>query len=97
MSGGGVSMIPLKVAISLIDVLNLELTTTNELVYVDFKGDEVIPYLTAVANMKPDAGAYGQFYNVNLTLNKDGTISDVKIDGKLCDPAENVSYGNVEF
>ncbi|MBO0191103.1 5'-nucleotidase C-terminal domain-containing protein, partial [Vibrio parahaemolyticus] len=67
------------------DVLKVQ-PFTNELVYVDFKGSEVLPYLQAAANMKPASGAYAQFYNVSLTVNPDGSNSDVKIDGKPVDP-----------
>ncbi|STR41167.1 UDP-sugar hydrolase [Klebsiella michiganensis] len=38
----------------------------NVLVYVDMSGKEVTEYLTAVAQMKPDSGAYPQFANVVL-------------------------------
>ncbi len=32
----------------------------NVLTYVDMNGKEVVDYLTAVAQMKPDSGAYPQ-------------------------------------
>lgn len=36
------------------------------LTYVDMNGKEVVDYLTAVAQMKPDSGAYPQFANVSF-------------------------------
>ena len=38
----------------------------NVVVYADMTGKEVIDYLTAVAQMKPDSGAYPQFANVSF-------------------------------
>ena len=44
-------------------------------------GKEVIDYLTAVAQMKPDSGAYPQFANVSFVA-KDGKLNDLKIKGE---------------
>lgn len=96
MSGGGVRDSIESGDITYKDVLKVQ-PFTNELVYVDFKGSEVLPYLQAVANMKPDSGAYAQFYNVSLTLNADGNISDVKIDGKPVDPQKNYRMATLNF
>ena len=96
MSGGGVRDSIEAGDITYKDVLKVQ-PFANELVYIDLKGSEVLPYLTAVANMKPDSGAYGQFYNVNLTLNKDGTISDVKIDGKPLDANKTYRMATLNF
>lgn len=47
--------------------------------------------------MKPDSGAYAQFYNVSLTVNPDGSISDVKIDGKPVDPEKTYRMATLNF
>ena len=96
MSGGGVRDSIDAGDITYKNVLKVQ-PFANELVYVDFKGAEVLPYLQAVVNMKPDSGAYAQFYNVGLTLNKDGTISDVTIDGKPVDPAKTYRMATLNF
>nr|WP_314263242.1 bifunctional UDP-sugar hydrolase/5'-nucleotidase UshA [uncultured Moellerella sp.] len=96
MSGGGVRDSIEAGDITYKDVLKVQ-PFANELVYIDFKGSEVLPYLTAVANMKPDSGAYGQFYNVSLTLNKDGTISDVKIGGEPLDANKTYRMATLNF
>lgn len=96
MSGGGVRDSIDAGYITYKNVLKVQ-PFANELVYIDFKGAEVLPYLQAVANMKPDSGAYAQFYNVGLTLNKDGTISDVTIDGKPVDPVKTYRMATLNF
>lgn len=96
MSGGGVRDSIEPGDITYKNVLKVQ-PFANELVYVDFKGSEVLPYLTAVANMKTDSGAYAQFYNVGLTLNKDGSVSDVTIDGKPLDPAKTYRMATLNF
>ncbi|WP_310794374.1 5'-nucleotidase C-terminal domain-containing protein [Pseudomonas aeruginosa] len=69
----------------------------NELVYVDFKGEEIEPYLSAVACMKPDSGAYAQFYNVSLTVDPECHVSDVKIAGKPLDKTKNYRMATLNF
>ncbi len=96
MSGGGVRDSIDAGDITYNSVLKVQ-PFANELVYIDFKGAEVLPYLQAVANMKPDSGAYAQFYNVGLTLNKDGTISDVTIEGKPVDPEKTYRMATLNF
>ncbi|OTA18424.1 Adenosine synthase A [Xenorhabdus vietnamensis] len=95
MSGGGIrdSIEPGNITYK--DVLKVH-PFANQLVYVDFKGSEVLPYLTAVANMEKDSGAYGQFYNVSFV--KDGkNISDVKIGGKPLDPNKTYRMATLNF
>ncbi|WP_323159368.1 5'-nucleotidase C-terminal domain-containing protein, partial [Pseudomonas marginalis] len=53
--------------------------------------------LTAVANMKPDSGAYAQFYNVSLTVNPDGSISQVKIEGKPLEADKTYRMATLNF
>lgn len=96
MSGGGVRDSIEPGDITYKNVLKVQ-PFANELVYVDFKGSEVLPYLTAVANMKTDSGAYAQFYNVGLTLNQDGSVSNVTIDGKPLDPAKTYRMATLNF
>ncbi len=58
----------------------------NIVVYADMSGKEVVDYLTAVAQMKPDSGAYPQFANVSFVA-KEGKLTDLKIKGEPVDPA----------
>lgn len=59
----------------------------NIVVYADMSGKEVVDYLTAVAQMKPDSGAYPQFANVSFVA-KEGKLTDLKIKGEPVDPAK---------
>lgn len=96
MSGGGVRDSIEPGDITYKDVLKVQ-PFGNELVYIDFKGQEVAEYLTAVANMKPDSGAYAQFYNVSLTVNPDGSISQVKIEGKPLEADKTYRMATLNF
>ncbi|WP_208744608.1 bifunctional UDP-sugar hydrolase/5'-nucleotidase UshA [Citrobacter portucalensis] len=68
----------------------------NIVVYADMSGKEVIDYLTAVAQMKPDSGAYPQFANVSFVA-KDGKPNDLKIKGEPVDPAKNYRMATLSF
>ncbi len=95
MSGGGIrdSIEPGQITYK--DVMKVH-PFANQVAYVDFKGSEVLPYLTAVANMEPDSGAYGQFYNVSFV--KHGKqISDVKIGGNPLDPNKTYRMATLNF
>ncbi|MDE9541372.1 bifunctional UDP-sugar hydrolase/5'-nucleotidase UshA [Xenorhabdus bovienii] len=95
MSGGGIRDSIEAGDITYKDVLKVH-PFANQLVYVDFKGREVLSYLTAAANMETDSGAYGQFYNVSFVV--DGKkISDVKIGGKPLDPNKTYRMATLNF
>ncbi|EOG4629248.1 bifunctional UDP-sugar hydrolase/5'-nucleotidase [Salmonella enterica subsp. enterica serovar Cerro] len=68
----------------------------NIVVYADMSGKEVIDYLTAVAQMKPDSGAYPQFANVSFVA-KEGKLTDLKIKGEPVDPAKTYRMATLSF
>lgn len=68
----------------------------NVVVYADMTGKEVSDYLTAVAQKKPDSGAYPQFANVSFVA-KDGKLTDLKIKGEPIDPAKNYRLATLSF
>lgn len=68
----------------------------NVVVYADMNGKEVTDYLTAVAQKKPDSGAYPQFANVSFVA-KDGKLTDLKIKGEPIDPAKNYRLATLNF
>ncbi|HGP0309845.1 bifunctional UDP-sugar hydrolase/5'-nucleotidase UshA [Citrobacter freundii] len=68
----------------------------NIVVYADMSGKEVIDYLTAVAQMKPDSGAYPQFANVSFVA-KEGKLNDLKIKGEPVDPAKTYRMATLSF
>ncbi|MBJ8681087.1 bifunctional UDP-sugar hydrolase/5'-nucleotidase [Citrobacter freundii] len=68
----------------------------NIVVYADMSGKEVIDYLTAVAQMKPDSGAYPQFANVSFVA-KDGKLNDLKIKGEPVAPAKTYRMATLSF
>ncbi|EGH8238733.1 bifunctional UDP-sugar hydrolase/5'-nucleotidase [Salmonella enterica] len=68
----------------------------NIVVYADMSGKEVVDYLTAVAQMKPDSGAYPQFANVSFVA-KEGKLTDLKIKGKPVDPAKTYRMATLSF
>lgn len=68
----------------------------NIVVYADMSGKEVVDYLTAVAQMKPDSGAYPQFANVSFVA-KEGKLIDLKIKGEPVDPAKTYRMATLSF
>jgi len=95
MSGGGVRDSIDGGNITYKDVLKVQ-PFGNIVVYADMSGKEVIDYLTAVAQMKPDSGAYPQFANVSFTA-KNGTLNDLKINGEPVDPAKTYRMATLSF
>ncbi|EKM5063305.1 bifunctional UDP-sugar hydrolase/5'-nucleotidase [Cronobacter turicensis] len=95
MSGGGIRDSIEGGDITYKDVLKVQ-PFGNTLVYVDMTGKEVLEYLTAVAQKKPDSGAYPQFANVSFTVSG-GTLNDVKIKGELVDPAKTYRMATLSF
>ncbi|EDD2826976.1 bifunctional UDP-sugar hydrolase/5'-nucleotidase [Salmonella enterica subsp. enterica] len=68
----------------------------NIVVYADMSGKDVVDYLTAVAQMKPDSGAYPQFANVSFVA-KEGKLTDLKIKGEPVDPAKTYRMATLSF
>ncbi|AFD57524.1 UDP-sugar hydrolase [Salmonella enterica subsp. enterica serovar Typhimurium str. 798] len=68
----------------------------NIVVYADMSGKEVVDYLTAVAQMKPDSGAYPQLANVSFVA-KEGKLTDLKIKGEPVDPAKTYRMATLSF
>ncbi|WP_104073985.1 bifunctional UDP-sugar hydrolase/5'-nucleotidase UshA [Salmonella enterica] len=68
----------------------------NIVVYADMSGKEGVDYLTAVAQMKPDSGAYPQFANVSFVA-KEGKLTDLKIKGEPVDPAKTYRMATLSF
>lgn len=68
----------------------------NIVVYADMSGKEVVDYLNAVAQMKPDSGAYPQFANVSFVA-KEGKLTDLKIKGEPVDPAKTYRMATLSF
>lgn len=52
----------------------------NSVGFAQMTGEELIPYLTTIANMTPGAGAYPQFANITFDL-IDGKLKNIKISG----------------
>ncbi|WP_253378754.1 bifunctional UDP-sugar hydrolase/5'-nucleotidase UshA [unidentified bacterial endosymbiont] len=95
MSGGGIRDAIDEGNITYKDVLKVQ-PFGNLVVYADMSGKEVIEYLTAVAQMKPDSGAYPQFANVSFVA-KDGKLNDLKIKGEPVDPAKTYRIATLNF
>ncbi|MDY0923217.1 MULTISPECIES: bifunctional UDP-sugar hydrolase/5'-nucleotidase UshA [unclassified Leclercia] len=95
MSGGGIRDSIEGGDITYKDVLKVQ-PFGNVLVYVDMTGKEVTDYLTAVAQMKPDSGAYPQFANVSFVA-KGGVLNDLKIKGEPVDPAKTYRMATLSF
>ncbi|EAA1796678.1 bifunctional UDP-sugar hydrolase/5'-nucleotidase [Salmonella enterica subsp. enterica] len=68
----------------------------NIVVYADMSGKEVVDYLTAVAQMKPDSGAYPQFANMSFVA-KEGKLTELKIKGEPVDPAKTYRMATLSF
>ncbi len=68
----------------------------NIVVYADMSGKEVVDYLTAVAQRKPDSGAYAQLANVSFVA-KEGKLTDLKIKGEPVDPAKTYRMATLSF
>ena len=95
MSGGGVRDSIEAGDITYKDVLKVQ-PFGNVVVYVDMTGAALTEYLTAVAKMKPDSGAYPQFANVSFVA-RDGKLNDLKIKGEPVDPAKTYRLATLSF
>ena len=95
MSGGGVRDSIEAGDITYKDVLKVQ-PFGNTLVYVDLDGKALTDYLTAVAQKKPDSGAYPQFANVSFVA-KNGKLSEVKIKGEPIDMAKTYRLATLSF
>ncbi|MBS1205438.1 MAG: ushA [Proteobacteria bacterium] len=95
MSGGGVRDSIDAGDITYKDVLKVQ-PFGNTLVYATLTGKELTDYLTAVAQMKPDSGAYPQFANVSFVA-KDGKLNDLKIKGEPVDAAKTYRLATLSF
>ncbi|EJX6460621.1 bifunctional UDP-sugar hydrolase/5'-nucleotidase UshA [Salmonella enterica subsp. enterica serovar Kastrup] len=95
MSGGGIRDSIEAGDITYKSVLKLQ-PFGNIVVYADMSGKEVVDYLTAVAQMKPDSGAYPQFANVSFVA-KEGKLTDLKIKGEPVDPAKTYRMATLSF
>lgn len=95
MSGGGVRDSIEAGDITYKDVLKVQ-PFGNTLVYATLTGKELTDYLTAVAQMKPDSGAYPQFANVSFVA-KDGKLNNLKIKGEPVDAAKTYRLATLSF
>ncbi|EBV6116854.1 bifunctional UDP-sugar hydrolase/5'-nucleotidase [Salmonella enterica subsp. enterica serovar Thompson] len=95
MSGGGIRDSIEAGDITYKSVLKVQ-PLGNIVVYADMSGKEVVDYLTAVAQMKPDSGAYPQFANVSFVA-KEGKLTDLKIKGEPVDPAKTYRMATLSF
>ncbi|MCZ7834910.1 bifunctional UDP-sugar hydrolase/5'-nucleotidase UshA [Atlantibacter hermannii] len=95
MSGGGIRDSIEAGDITYKDVLKVQ-PFGNTLVYIDMPGKAVVDYLTAVAQKKPDSGAYQQFANVSFSASG-GTLSDLKIKGEPVDPNKTYRMATLSF
>ncbi|ECG3301470.1 bifunctional UDP-sugar hydrolase/5'-nucleotidase [Salmonella enterica subsp. enterica serovar Thompson] len=95
MSGGGIRDSIEAGDITYKSVLKVQ-SFGNIVVYADMSGKEVVDYLTAVAQMKPDSGAYPQFANVSFVA-KEGKLTDLKIKGEPVDPAKTYRMATLSF
>ncbi len=95
MSGGGIRDSIEAGDITYKDVLKVQ-PFGNTLVYIDMPGNAVVEYLTAVAQKKPDSGAYPQFANVSFSASG-GTLSDLKIKGEPVDPNKTYRMATLSF
>ncbi|EBA9643781.1 bifunctional UDP-sugar hydrolase/5'-nucleotidase [Salmonella enterica] len=95
MSGGGIRDSIESGDITYKSVLRVQ-PFGNIVVYADMSGKEMIDYLTAVAQMKPDSGAYPQFANVSFVA-KEGKLTDLKIKGEPIDPAKTYRMATLSF
>ncbi len=95
MSGGGVRDSIEAGDITYKDVLKVQ-PFGNTVAYVNLTGKELLDYLTAVAQMKPDSGAYPQFANVSFVA-KGGQLSEVKIKGEPLDEAKSYRLATLSF
>ncbi|EBP3362672.1 bifunctional UDP-sugar hydrolase/5'-nucleotidase [Salmonella enterica subsp. enterica] len=95
MSGGGIRDSIESGDITYKSVLRVQ-PFGNIVVYADMSGKKVIDYLTAVAQMKPDSGAYPQFANVSFVA-KEGKLTDLKIKGEPIDPAKTYRMATLSF
>ncbi|WP_432468047.1 bifunctional UDP-sugar hydrolase/5'-nucleotidase UshA [Agarivorans sp. Z349TD_8] len=86
MNSGGVRASIEPGDVSYKDVLTVQ-PFSNTITYVDMSGAEVLEYLSVVATMPVDTGAYAQFAGIEMTVSN-GKVSDVVIAGQSLDSAQ---------
>ena len=95
MSGGGIRDSIEAGDITYKDVLKVQ-PFGNTVTYIDMTGKDVLEYLSAVAQKKPDSGAYPQFSNVSFVATAAG-LQDLKIKGEPVDPAKTYRMATLNF
>lgn len=95
MSGGGIRDSIEAGDITYKDVLKVQ-PFGNTVVYTDMTGKDVTEYLSAVAQKKPDSGAYPQFANVSFVATAAG-LQDLKIKGEPVSPAKTYRMATLNF
>lgn len=95
MSGGGIRDSIDAGNITYKDVLKVQ-PFGNVVVYAEMTGKEATEYLTAVARMQPDSGAYPQFANVSFVA-KNGQLSELKIKGEPVDMNKTYRMATLNF
>ncbi|MCE0825139.1 bifunctional UDP-sugar hydrolase/5'-nucleotidase UshA [Buttiauxella sp. A2-C2_NF] len=95
MSGGGIRDSIEAGDITYKDVLKVQ-PFGNTVTYIDMTGKDVVEYLSAVAQKKPDSGAYPQFSNVSFVATAAG-LQDLKIKGEPVDPAKTYRMATLNF
>jgi len=95
MSGGGVRDSIEAGDITYKDVLKVQ-PFGNTVAYADMTGAALTAYLTAVAQMKPDSGAYPQFANVGFVA-KAGKLGNLTVKGEPVDPAKTYRLATLSF
>lgn len=84
-SSGGIRAALPHGPVSMRDLLTV-LPFGNRLVVVTLTGDEVLAYVTAMAQMTPGSGAFAQYSGVSFTY-VDGAVSNVKIGSQALNPS----------
>ncbi|MDO6686122.1 MULTISPECIES: bifunctional UDP-sugar hydrolase/5'-nucleotidase UshA [unclassified Agarivorans] len=90
MNSGGVRASIEEGEVSYKDVLTVQ-PFSNTITYVDMSGSEVMDYLSVVAAMPVDTGAYAQFSGIGMKVVA-GKVSEVVIGGKPLDEAASYRF-----
>ncbi|ALU45529.1 bifunctional UDP-sugar hydrolase/5'-nucleotidase UshA [Pseudoalteromonas rubra] len=83
-SGGGIRASIKAGEISYKDILTVH-PFGNRIAYIDWRGEQLLDYLSVVSRFPPDSGAYLQYHGIEFDL-RNGELANVKVQGKHVEP-----------
>ncbi|WP_125781551.1 bifunctional UDP-sugar hydrolase/5'-nucleotidase UshA [Pseudoalteromonas rubra] len=85
-SGGGIRASIKAGEVSYKDILKVH-PFRNRITYIDWRGEQLIDYLSVVSRFPPDSGAYLQYHGIEFDIQGD-KLTNLKIQGQPVEPGK---------